>query len=120
MIINRKSTFFLGIFIFLIPFLGLPTLWKTIFTLLAGAFLVSLSVTVSLVRRGSKYNKLKKERVTPVFVENLPPKVAEEVLPVIVEFEPKVEQKVEQKPKPKSRPSPRIRKASAILTGIEK
>lgn len=59
--INRKSTFFLGVFIFLIPFLGLPTFWKTFFIILSGAILVSLSIKVSIPKRVSR-SKIKKEK----------------------------------------------------------
>lgn len=71
--ISRKSTFFLGIFIFLIPFLGLPSFWKTLMIALSGIFLVFLSVKIVLPRKMAKGRaRVKKEKVTPVFVENIP------------------------------------------------
>ncbi len=82
--ISRKSTFFLGIFIFLIPFLGFPSFWKTIFVTLSGATLVLLSVKIVIPRKGFK-NKIKKERITPVYVENIPV-----YNPPVVEKEPVV------------------------------
>lgn len=69
--IERKSTFFLGIFIFLIPFLGFPSFWKTLFVTLSGIFLISLSIKISLPKKGSK-TRTRREKVTPVFVENIP------------------------------------------------
>ena len=69
--ITRKSTFFLGIFIFLIPFLGVPTSWKTFFTVASGLGLVALSVKITLPKKQIK-PKTRKEKITPVFVENSP------------------------------------------------
>ena len=69
--IKRNSTFFLGIFIFLIPFLGLPSFWKTTFIILSGVTLVGLSVKLTLPRKAPK-GRLKREKITPVFVENSP------------------------------------------------
>ncbi len=71
MMIDRKSTFFLGVFVFMIPFLGFPTFWKTFFTVFAGVVLILMSVKVSIYKRPQK--KIPKERVTPVVVENVPP-----------------------------------------------
>ncbi|HEY4509061.1 MAG TPA: hypothetical protein VJC13_02140 [Candidatus Paceibacterota bacterium] len=71
--INRKSTFFLGIFIFLIPFLGLPSSWKTALVVICGLILVFLSVKVILPRKTiANRSRMKKERSIPVFVESLP------------------------------------------------
>lgn len=69
--INKKSTFFLGIFIFLIPFTGFPSSWKSFFVVLSGLILIFLSIKISIPRRGSKLRQ-KREKVTPVFVENIP------------------------------------------------
>ncbi len=46
----RRSTFFLGIFIFLIPFLGLPTFWKTFFIIFSGVTLVLLSIRINFLK----------------------------------------------------------------------
>ena len=69
--ISRKSTFFLGVFIFLIPFLGFPSFWKTIFVTFSGATLVLLSVKIVIPKKSIR-NKIKRERATPVYVENIP------------------------------------------------
>ena len=69
--ISRKSTFFLGIFIFLIPFSGFPMSWKSTLIILSGIILVFLSVKISLPKKNSR-TKLRREKVTPVFVENIP------------------------------------------------
>ena len=69
--ISRRSTFFLGIFIILIPFLGLPTSWKTTLVILSGVFLVSLSVKILLPKKSVK-TRIRKEKVTPVFIESVP------------------------------------------------
>lgn len=88
--ISRKSTFFLGIFIFLIPFFGLPSFWKTLFVALSGITLLFLSVKITIPKKSIK-NKIKKEKVTPVYVENIPvyyPPVNE--LEPIIEAAPKI------------------------------
>lgn len=69
--ISNKRTFFLGIFIFIIPFLGFPSSWKTIFIVVSGVVLVLMSLKLSLPRKTTRV-KSKKERTTPVFVENIP------------------------------------------------
>ena len=69
--INKKSTFFLGIFIFLIPFMGFPSSGKTFLITLSGIALVLLSVKISLPKKHTKIRS-KKEKITPVFVENIP------------------------------------------------
>jgi len=69
--INNRSTFFLGLFIFIIPFLGLPSSWKTILFIVSGLYLIFLSVTfVMPAKRAAKPRK--KEKSLPVFVENIP------------------------------------------------
>ena len=70
--IQRKSTFFLGLFIFLIPFLGFPTSWKTVLTILSGLLLVGLSIKIAIPKKSKIIRPRKKEKVTPVFVENMP------------------------------------------------
>jgi len=70
--IQRKRTFFLGIFIFLLPFLGFPSSWKTIFLVIAGLTLISWSVTVVLPRKSVVKRTRRKEKVTPVYTENVP------------------------------------------------
>lgn len=68
--ITRKSTFFLGIFVFLIPFFGLPTFWKTFFIILSGAILVALSIQVSIQKRNVK-PRIKKDRHNEILVDNI-------------------------------------------------
>jgi hypothetical protein len=52
--IQKRGTFFLGLFIFLIPFLGLPTSWKTTLMVLAGLTLIYSSITITLPDRFRK------------------------------------------------------------------
>ncbi len=68
--INRKSTFFLGIFIFLVPFLGLPSSWKMMLITMSGLGLMLLSMKLTLPKRQGK-NRGRKEKSTPVFVESI-------------------------------------------------
>ncbi len=76
--INKKSTFFLGVFIFLIPFMGFPSFWKSTFVVISGLALILTSVKVSLPKKNSRLRS-KREKVTPVFVENIPIYPREEV-----------------------------------------
>ena len=69
--INRKSTFFLGIFIFLVPFLGVPTSWKTFFIVVSGLTIVALSIKITLPKK-TAVRRVRKEKVTPVYVESIP------------------------------------------------
>ncbi len=69
--ISNKRTFFLGIFIFIIPFLGFPGSWKTAFIIISGIALIFLSVKISMPKKQGRVRS-KKEKVTPVFVENIP------------------------------------------------
>lgn len=69
--ISRKNTFFLGIFIIVIPFLGIPTSAKTFFIILSGLMLIAFSVSIVLPRKNLR-TRPKKEKVTAVFVENMP------------------------------------------------
>lgn len=75
--IKNKQIFFLGIFIILVwIFFGIPTSWKIILTVLSGVYLIVISVKINLPKRGAQKRIRKKEKVTPVFVENSPmPKV---------------------------------------------
>ncbi len=70
--INRKSTFFLGIFVFIIPFLGIPSSWRTFFIVVSGIILIILSVKITLPKKISKSRISRREKVTPVFVESMP------------------------------------------------
>lgn len=69
--IARKSTFFLGVFILIIPFLGFPSAWKMFFTVASGILLILLSIKIAIPKKTSRY-KTHREKVTPVFVENTP------------------------------------------------
>ncbi|MFZ2621037.1 MAG: hypothetical protein WAX85_00525 [Minisyncoccia bacterium] len=69
--IKHKSTFFLGLFIFLVPFTGFPTFWKTTFIVLSGLALIGLSTKVVLPKKHPK-PKVKKEKTTPILVDSSP------------------------------------------------
>lgn len=68
--IIRTSTFFLGAFIFLIPFLGLPTFWKTFFTIFSGVTLILLSVKLSFP---SLLHRKNREEIKPEIQSQIPP-----------------------------------------------
>ena len=68
--IVRRGTFFLGIFIFLLPFLGLPTFWKTFFIIFSGVTLSLLSLRMSLPRKVIR-TKVKTEKESPIQVQDV-------------------------------------------------
>ena len=70
--IQRKSTFYLGIFIFLIPFFGVPTSWRTYFIVISGLVLIVMSLKITLHKKNVKNTRNRKEKVTSVFVESIP------------------------------------------------
>jgi hypothetical protein len=71
--IQRKSTFFIGLFIILIvAFLGLPSAWKAGLLIVSGLALMALSVKITLPKRNIKPRVRRKEKVTQVFVESVP------------------------------------------------
>lgn len=81
MIKNRK-TFFIGIFVFLIPFLGFPSSWKTFFVIICGLVLVGLSLKITLPKKGVIKKIRRKDKTTPVFTENSPiPKIEDIIVP---------------------------------------
>ncbi len=86
--ISNHKTFFLGVFIFIIPFLGLPSSWKTILIVLSGTYLAVQSIKVSFLIKKTFKPIRKKEKVTPVFVENMP----------MQRFEPRVEVREDSAP----------------------
>lgn len=69
--IKSKRTLLLGIFIFILPFLGVPTSWKTTLIILSGLALIALSLNITIPKKSTKRPR-RKEKVTPVFVENAP------------------------------------------------
>jgi O-antigen ligase len=69
--ITNKSTFFLGIFVFLIPFFGVPSAWRTAFVILSGLWLVFISIKINLPKKNVKA-KAKKEKVAPNFISSQP------------------------------------------------
>lgn len=69
--ISKKSTFFLGIFIFIIPFLGFPSSWKTALVMMSAVYLMFLSVKITLPKKATR-GRVRREKTTPVFSESIP------------------------------------------------
>lgn len=69
--IQNPRTLSVGIFIFILPFLGFPSFWKTLFIMLCGFFLIASSLKISIPKKSAKRPR-RKDKVTPVFVENSP------------------------------------------------
>ena len=91
--IQHRSTFFLGIFIFITPFLGLPSSWKTTLIVLSGLGLIGLSVKITLPKKLTK-TKIKKPRPAPMFLQNIPvypPDETDTTKIKVVSEEPKIE-----------------------------
>jgi len=75
--INHKAGFYLGVFIFVIPFLGFPTIWKMGLVLFGGLSLILMSIRIPVPKRMLKH-KPKKETFVPDMEKN-----EEVVIPVI-------------------------------------
>lgn len=90
--IERKSTFFLGIFVFLIPFLGVPSSWKTFFIVVSGLYLIFLSVKIPMPnvapKKPVKSPRVKKEKAPPGF-DNPSTIVVPEMITPKVDSKPK-------------------------------
>ena len=65
--INHKGSFYLGVFVFIIPFLGFPTMWKMGLVVFAGVVLVLTSIRIPTPKRIFR-TKTKKE-TTPIEIE---------------------------------------------------
>lgn len=74
--IRKRGTFFLGLFIFLIPFLGLPTSWKTTLIVLAGLTLIYSSITITLPER---FRKTTRKPEVKIPIKRKPRKVKEQI-----------------------------------------
>lgn len=70
--IKNARTFYIGIFVFLIPFLGLPTSGKTFLTTVSGLALVVLSANITLPKRPI-LKKLRKSNTSDIL--NIPEKI---------------------------------------------
>lgn len=62
--VNYRSTFYIGIFVFLIPFLGFPTMWKMGLVVFAGLILIFSSIRFPVSKKVFKNNtnQVKKEK----------------------------------------------------------
>lgn len=83
--INHKGSFYLGVFIFIIPFLGFPTLWKMGLVVFGGVLLILTSLKVPTPRKIARPKFKYEEEVSdePVF-EIKPTEVIKPTEPVIV------------------------------------
>lgn len=64
-----------GAFVAVLPFLGFPNSWDTVFFFIAGAFVVALGI---IVRRRGKNLVVNRPVRDPHFVENMPPVASRE------------------------------------------
>lgn len=87
--IERKGSFYLGVFVFIIPFLGFPTMWKMVLVVIGGVLLILTSLKTPAPRKIVK-PKLKKE-------DDLP-EVADIQIPTIQSIEKPTEPVVETTP----------------------
>ncbi len=71
--IQHKSTLFIGIFIILIEtFFGIPSSWKVFLLVVCGLALIALSVKITLPKKTLGKRPRRREKITPVFTENVP------------------------------------------------
>ncbi len=109
--IERKGSFYIGVFVFVIPFLGFPTMWKMILVVFGGLLLILTSLKVPSPRKDVKL-KFKKEEtiaeapeiqihvVEPVEV---PPEQVSEVVPVFSPPIIKINREVKKPRKPRAK-----------------
>lgn len=68
MMSRNKTTLLIGILVCLMPFLGFPSSWKTVFYFVFGVILIIVAA-VGHVRRRSSHITERREVVTEVYVE---------------------------------------------------
>lgn len=66
---RNKTMLLIGILVAIMPFLGFPSSWKTLFYVLFGVILI-IAATVGHVRRRSPIIEERREVITEVYVEN--------------------------------------------------
>jgi hypothetical protein len=83
--INHKGSFYLGVFIFIIPFLGFPTMWKMVLVVLGGVLLILTSLKVPSPRKIQRpIFKMREETPETPIIEIKPLEVSKPVEPVVV------------------------------------
>lgn len=86
--IARKGTFYLGIFVFIIPFLGFPTAWKMFLVVVAGLSMILYSVRVPFPKKSFK-QKIKKDTYPiETIVPEVKPEIKQEVVIPVVDMSP--------------------------------
>jgi hypothetical protein len=80
LMLKNNKTFYLGLFIFLIPFLGLPSSWRTFLVIVSGLLLVAMSVKLSLPGRSVPRRLRHKEKITSVFSQSAPVTKVEDII----------------------------------------
>lgn len=68
--ITRKSTFFFGVLVLLLPFTGFPAIWKTYIFVFIGVVLTLKSIEVSIPRKVSR-SKVKKHYAAELVEEDV-------------------------------------------------
>lgn len=83
--INHKGSFYLGVFIFIIPFLGFPTMWKMVLVVFGGVLLILTSLKVPSPRKIQRpIFKTKEETPEVPVIEIKPLEITKPVEPVVV------------------------------------
>lgn len=82
--------------VFLMPFLGLPTVWKSFFMVTFGLFLVVSSISFPEPRKISK-PRVKKEKIPEIMIESIPVYPKDNIKDTAIE-----EVKVEKKRSPRN------------------
>jgi len=71
---NRKTIFFIGFIVFLLPVLGFPGSWESFFEIVSGLILMFLAARKTLEKRivKDKRIRLKRKEKNPIYIESNP------------------------------------------------
>lgn len=77
--IKDKKIFSVGVFVIIVwIFFGIPTSWKIFLTIFSELYLIFLSVKINFPKKSFPKKLKKREKVTPVFSESMPPVMEDE------------------------------------------
>jgi hypothetical protein len=82
--IDHKGSFYLGVFIFIIPFLGFPTMWKMGLVVFGGILLILTSLRVPNPRKFQRPKFKREDEIDAPIVEIQPLEITKPIEPVII------------------------------------
>lgn len=84
--IDHKGSFYLGVLIFIIPFLGFPTKWKLALVIIAGLYLILSSIRVPTTKRILKSKPKKDYQVDEISIPlNTQTQIEKDPAPIVIE-----------------------------------